>query len=493
MARKILIADPDLEAARLLSRALRQRSWQVHYAPDGSKALEVAVLRHPDLVLIDEACDLITARTFAQILRSNPRTGDIPVLLTTRAPDPAEARVFRDGVLQKPFNQDEVLSRLEHIFRRSDAARELTGEAKEIEGHLEQLAIPDLLQVLAMNRRSGRVVLHRGYEQGEIAVAEGRPVNAKVSVVEGEKALFRLLTWTEGTFAFMPGTPPARTRIQRAMEDALLEGMRQADEVARLRPSLPPGHVRLVLASGVDLAKDQHPVTAQVVELLRVPRSVSEVLDLAPACDLDVMVVLGTLLQKSLAKVEEEGASAGRGPLLGPAEVHGLRTRLTRGRPGTRVAVGKVFLCGAISALRKFLRNMPNLTLSTAEPGALRSGFGTLARCEVGEGLYVDFCLLPASEAARPLWRPFCTGALGAMVLDASDGALAVARFLGLEIRMPLLVLGEHAPAALAPAPAGCLVRPAGELANALRSLLMLANSPSPQSPTDVTLPAPPA
>ena len=36
--RKILIADPDLESVRPLSRALRTRGYQVHYAPDGSRA-----------------------------------------------------------------------------------------------------------------------------------------------------------------------------------------------------------------------------------------------------------------------------------------------------------------------------------------------------------------------------------------------------------------------------------------------------------------------
>ena len=39
------------------------------YAPDGSRALEVAVLRHPDMILFDENCRLLDARTFAQKVR----------------------------------------------------------------------------------------------------------------------------------------------------------------------------------------------------------------------------------------------------------------------------------------------------------------------------------------------------------------------------------------------------------------------------------------
>src|SRR5687768_13815871 len=102
--RKILIADPDLDAVRSLSKSLRLRGYQVHYAADGSKALELCVLRHPDLALFDEECPLIDARSFVQILRTNPRTGDIPVVLTARGYDADKARAFRDGVLRKPFN-----------------------------------------------------------------------------------------------------------------------------------------------------------------------------------------------------------------------------------------------------------------------------------------------------------------------------------------------------------------------------------------------------
>src|SRR6478672_811535 len=104
--KKILIADPDLEAVRALSKALRQKGYQVHYAPDGSKALEVSVLRHPDLTLFDDHCKLIDAKTFLQILRTNPRTEDIPVVLTTSSYEQDKARAFRDGFLRKPFNID---------------------------------------------------------------------------------------------------------------------------------------------------------------------------------------------------------------------------------------------------------------------------------------------------------------------------------------------------------------------------------------------------
>ncbi len=483
-ARKILIADPDIESVRALSRGLRQKGYQVHYAPDGSRALEVCVLRHPDLVLFDEACRLLDARTFTQILRTNPRTEHIPVVLSTAHIDTDRVRGLRDGYLKKPFNLDEVLARIEHVFRRTEAAKDLKGESQEIEGSLSQLGIPDLMQILGMNKRSGRLTLERGNERGEIVVVDGRPANARLGRVEGEKALFRLLGWNEGTFAFAPGASTAKPRITRAMDDALLEGFRQTDEVNRLLPTLPPRPTRLVLAPDAELAKDQHPVTAQVVELLRQPRALGEVLDLAPATDLDVLGVLATLLQKGVARVAEgDEAEQGGGPLLGPAELHALRGRILRGRSQMRVATGKVFVCGSgASAARKVLTRVPHLAAVSAEPSAVKSGFGTLGRLELSEVLHLDFCVVPPAEAAQPMWRPFSAGAVGALLMDTSEPSVRLAHYLAWEIRIPVVVVGEEVPAKLHGAPAGA-ASTGDDLSEALRTLLVQSLNPAPLLP----------
>ena len=483
-ARKILIADPDLEAVRALSRGLRQKGYQVHYAPDGSRALEVCVLRHPDLVLFDESCRLLDARTFTQILRTNPRTEHIPVVLTSAHVETDRLRGLRDGYLKKPFNLDEVLSRIEHVFRRNEAAKDLKGESQEIEGSLSQLGIPDLMQILGMNKRSGRLNLERGNERGEIIVSDGRAVNARLGRVEGEKALFRLLAWTDGNFTFAPGASNVKARINRAMDDALLEGFRQADEVNRLLPTLPPRNTRLGLAPDADLTQEQHPVTAQVMELLRQPRALGEVLDLAPANDLDVLGVLSTLIQKGVARVAEgDEADAGRGPLLGPAEMHALRGRVLRGKSMLRVATGKVFVVGSgASAARKVLSRVPHLAAVSAEPSAVKSGFGMLGRLELSEVLHLDFCVLPPAEAAQPLWRPFSAGAVGALLLDTSEPAVRLAHYLAWEIRIPVVVVGEEVPAKLHGAPAGA-ASVGDDFSEALRSLLVQALNPAPMLP----------
>jgi CheY-like chemotaxis protein len=486
-ARKVLIADPDLAAARTLTRALRARGYQVQYAPDGSRALEVAVLRHPDVVLFDEDCRLIEARGFVQILLTNPRTDDIPVVVTTSRRDPSLARIFREGVLQKPFNLDEVTSRIDHLCRRAEAARELKGDAQEIEGALTQLPLSDLLQILALNRRTGKLVLTHGATRGEVQLAQGRPVNARTGDVEGEKALFRLIGWGEGTFAFTPGPAPVRTRIDRAMDDVLLEGMRQSDERQRLLAQLPPLQQRLTVSADSTDPVAPHPVTAEVLRVLAQPRRLLDVLDLAEAPDLDVLGALVALLQRGVITPAAAHTSA-EGPLLGTAEVHALRGRLMRGRPARHALVAKIIVCGSgPRSGRWLLRSLPGLLPSAVDPSCLRSSFGTLGRIDLSEVLKADLVLVPTAEAARPLWRPFVNGALGALVLEETDAVLRLARFCAFELRLPLVlaakaasggfVTSEAAPPMLRGAPAGAPVV-SSDLSAALRTLMLAAMQP---------------
>ena len=442
-ARKILLADAD--ASHGLSRALREKGYQVSTASDGSRALEVAVLRHPDLILFDESCGLVNARTFLQILRTNPRTEDIPIVVTGPAKD-GERRSLRDGYLRKPFNLDDVLGRIGQIFRRLDAAKELKGLTREIEGSLKQMSIADLLQVLGQNRRTGTLSLEHGDERGDILLANGVPVNARFGIVEGEKALFRLIAWKEGTFAFVPAAShPGPTRIRRGMEEALLEGLRQADESAALRPRLPPDEsARIKLAADAAILGEQHPVTAEVVRLLFEPRSVRELLDLTTATDFEVVAAIAALLDKGIAQVAPASDLPSGGPLLGPAEQHALRAKILRGRPAAKEVVGKaVLIAESQRAVRSFLGRLGDLPGFRVQRKPTPELLGTWARLDFPDGLRVELCTIPGADEAMPLWQPFAAGALGALALDRGAATLRLGGWLAREAKIPLLLLGE--------------------------------------------------
>jgi len=472
--RKILIADPDPGTVRALAPALRQRGYQVHAARDGSRALQVAILRFPDLVLFDERCPLLDARTFVRILRTNPRTERIPVVLCGQAIDADRARL--GTYLRKPFNHDEVLARIEQIFRRIDAAKAVSGESREIEGNLAQIPLVDLLQILAVNRKTGRLAVEREGERAEIALEEGRVVDARMGVATGEKALYRLLTRREGQFAFVPGPSGAEVRIERKVEELVLEGLRQADEVARLLPSLPqPGDLIELAVHATEIPPGLHPITEEVVALLDGPRRFDDVVDACRASDLEAMRAVLALVERGYAR-RSGGAPppSEAAPLLAPHELHALRARIARGRSSGAQTVGKVVLAGGgplarKAALARFL-TVPGFRADPAAAG----GFGTLGRLSLGEGVRVDLTEIPGDRAQRPLWRPFAAGAVGALVLLPADGVEALLAELAKVLKLPIVVCGPSealVPASLRDAPGGFAFE-GSDASEGLRALL---------------------
>lgn len=472
--RKILIVDPDPATARALAPALRQRGYQVHAARDGSRALQIAILRFPDVVLFDERAPLLDARTFVRILRTNPRTERIPVVLCGEAPDAERARL--GSYLRKPFNLDEVVARIDQLFRRVEAARAVTAESREIEGNLAQIPLVDLLQILSVNRKTGRLVVEREGERAEIALDGGRVLDARLGAVGGEKALFRLLTRREGQFAFLPGPPGGEERIERRVEELVLEGLRQADEVARLLPSLPRPTEAIELAVHPnEIPPGLHPVTEEVVALLASPRRFQDAVDRCRASDLEAMRALAALLERGYARrAGTVPPPAGLAPLLAQHELHALRVRIGRGRASGPHAVGKVVLAGGGPLARRAALARFQSVPGWRPEGAPEAGFGTLGRLALGEGVRVDVTELPADRAFRPLWRPFAAGAVGALVLlpVAADDALVGELARGL--RLPLVVCGPsdaQVPALLRDAPGGYAFE-GSDAAEGLRALL---------------------
>ena len=473
-ARKILIADPDPATVRALAPALRQRGYQVHAARDGSRALQVAILRFPDLVLFDESCPLVDARTFARILRTNPRTERIPVVLCGTSLEADRARL--GTYLRKPFNEDEVLARIEQIFRRVEAAKAVSGESREIEGNLAQIPLVDLLQILAVNRKTGRLAVEREGERAEIALEGGRVVDARMGSAGGEKALYRLLTRREGQFAFVPGPTGAEPRIERKVEELMLEGLRQADEVARLLPALPqPGDLVELAVHPTEIPPGLHPVTEEVVALLDRKRRFDEVVDACHASDLEAMRAVLALLERGYAR---RGGRAPppteAAPLLAPHELHALRARIARGRSSGGQTVGKIVLAGGGPlARRAALARFQAVPGYRAVPGAA-GGFGTVGRLSLGEGVRVDVTELPGDRVQLPLWRPFASGAVGALVLLPAEGVEPLLHELARVLKLPVVVCGPSqalVPPVLRDLPAGVAFE-GSDAAEGLRALL---------------------
>jgi hypothetical protein len=317
--------------------------------------------------------------------------------------------------------------------------------------------------------------VEREGERAEIALAEGRVADATMGAAVGEKALYRLLTRREGQFAFVPGPAPRVERIERKVDELVLEGLRQADELARLFPSLPAPSDEVELAvHPSEIPAGLHPVTEEVVALLESPRRTDDLVDRCRATDLEAMRALVALLEHGFAR-RREGPSPSdpSAPLLAPHELHALRARIARGRSSGAHTTGKILVVGGGPLARRAALSRFRTVPGFRGEGATQ-GFGTFGRLALAEGVRLDLAELPGDRGHRPLWRPFAAGAVGALVLLPADDDETLLGELANVLRLPVVVCGPKdaaVPAALREAPGGFAFA-GSDAAEGLRALL---------------------
>jgi diguanylate cyclase (GGDEF)-like protein len=128
---RVLVADDEEDARAALAQVLGPEC-DVLTAADGEEAVRVTRLEHPDLVLMDLFMPRIDGLQALQRIRSDPATGDVPVIfVSARGDDALKARALDLGAvdyLQKPFSERELRARVERTLRLSrsqSALREL--------------------------------------------------------------------------------------------------------------------------------------------------------------------------------------------------------------------------------------------------------------------------------------------------------------------------------------------------------------------------------
>jgi CheY-like chemotaxis protein len=129
----ILIADADEDNRTLYHQALRAAGYAVTEASDGRAALTEALTRPPALLLMELRLPLVDGYGLCEVLRRDPETRSLPILVVTAETRERELRRIRDAganaVLVKPAVPDVVLREVERWLSDARDARQLLPDA----------------------------------------------------------------------------------------------------------------------------------------------------------------------------------------------------------------------------------------------------------------------------------------------------------------------------------------------------------------------------
>lgn len=129
---RILIVEDEEKIARFVTLELEHEGYQVEHAADGRTAVDLALERDYDLILLDV---LLPQLNGMEVLRRVRKHKDVPVIMVT-ARDAVMDKVAgldagADDYLTKPFAIEELFARIRVALKRSEAVRAASGVGAE--------------------------------------------------------------------------------------------------------------------------------------------------------------------------------------------------------------------------------------------------------------------------------------------------------------------------------------------------------------------------
>lgn len=118
---RILVVEDDPSISRLLELELRHRGMDVQVAPDGLAGMSAAEQRRHDVILLDILLPGMDGERMLYKMRQQGIRTPV-IMLTARDSDRDKIRnldVGADDYLTKPFNVDELVSRMRAVLRRT--------------------------------------------------------------------------------------------------------------------------------------------------------------------------------------------------------------------------------------------------------------------------------------------------------------------------------------------------------------------------------------
>jgi response regulator RpfG family c-di-GMP phosphodiesterase len=228
-----LIVDPDPEETAVLEMQFAGQGYEVTIERSIEGALRCLDAEKYDVVVSE--MHLSDGQGFDLLRRMRESShAQVPLMFVTS--ERAQSSVNRGlelgaaDYVVKPASAAVVAAKASRII--SDSRTKKPG-GRGVSGSLQEMALPDVIQILANGRKSGLLKVRSGALQGELMFQDGSIHDARFGDLAGAEAVYGILRLMEGDFALEPSTTPIEDVIGIPTHHLLLEAMRRLDEEQR--------------------------------------------------------------------------------------------------------------------------------------------------------------------------------------------------------------------------------------------------------------------
>ncbi|MDY0000528.1 MAG: DUF4388 domain-containing protein [Polyangia bacterium] len=201
--------------------------------------------------------------------------------------DEATARKFSERSRSQSFRQQ---------------TRHPTASGRPMSGTIEEIPLPDLLQLLSSSRKSGVLAIRSQRGFAKIYMRTGQLYFCSIDddfELKPQKAIHRVLTWESGAFELQPPDDKSfLEEIKEPTEAILMEGMRLLDEYNRIKHEAPDLDEMYALQNPLSAPlRSLSPAELDVLQLVHNHGQIQTVLDKSPISDADTLSHLIKLLK----------------------------------------------------------------------------------------------------------------------------------------------------------------------------------------------------
>jgi response regulator RpfG family c-di-GMP phosphodiesterase len=225
----LVLVEPDAEEGTVVELFLIEHGYDVRAVRTADEAHALLERGGVDACLCETDLDGASGLELLAQVRAHPWGKDLPwIFLTHDGTKDSVERAYKLGAtdyLNKPLPNPVLEAKLQKSLQLAPGR-----VSRGVAGSLVEMALTDIVQVLAQGRKSGGLKIRSGTEAGEIHFTDGQVVNAMWGPARGTEAFFAMLHVSEGEFSLDPSFKPGARVIQVPVEALLLEGVRRLDE-----------------------------------------------------------------------------------------------------------------------------------------------------------------------------------------------------------------------------------------------------------------------
>jgi DNA-binding response OmpR family regulator len=134
MQRKVLVVEDDPDQLEVIRSTLKEAGFAIGTAANGIDALLKTRSVSPDLIVLDLMLPGLNGFDICESLRQDPSTASVPIIMLTGLHGQfgrfAGLEAGASEFLYKPFNPDELISKVEELLSQSAASTKAPKKSK---------------------------------------------------------------------------------------------------------------------------------------------------------------------------------------------------------------------------------------------------------------------------------------------------------------------------------------------------------------------------